>query len=136
MGFPISARNIIMEQHEQECHYLQDVLLGLEQNFADSEYEARLDFQSTRDDIKNKVQRGTYSLSSDRLACQRFPCMTSFTTNGHCHLLVLLLLLCCQLGYFSPANCRYKWLQRDSTPTHGALGHSTVSVLRMPPSAL
>nr|XP_020641255.1 coiled-coil domain-containing protein 65 isoform X2 [Pogona vitticeps]XP_020641264.1 coiled-coil domain-containing protein 65 isoform X2 [Pogona vitticeps]XP_020641274.1 coiled-coil domain-containing protein 65 isoform X2 [Pogona vitticeps]XP_020641283.1 coiled-coil domain-containing protein 65 isoform X2 [Pogona vitticeps]XP_020641291.1 coiled-coil domain-containing protein 65 isoform X2 [Pogona vitticeps]XP_020641298.1 coiled-coil domain-containing protein 65 isoform X2 [Pogona vitticeps] len=49
-----TERKMIIEHHEQENRYLQDVLLAMEQNFADSEYEARLDFQSTRDDVKNK----------------------------------------------------------------------------------
>ncbi|KAH0629153.1 hypothetical protein JD844_011008 [Phrynosoma platyrhinos] len=49
-----TERKMIIEHHEQETRYLQDVLLAMEQNFADSEYEARLDFQSTRDDVKNK----------------------------------------------------------------------------------
>ncbi|XP_061470800.1 dynein regulatory complex subunit 2 [Rhineura floridana] len=49
-----TERKIIIGHHEQETRYLQDVLLAMEQNFADSEYEARLDFQSTRDDVKNK----------------------------------------------------------------------------------
>lgn len=51
----ISARKLIIEHHEEESLYLQDVLLAMEQNFAENEYEARLDFQSTRDDVKNKV---------------------------------------------------------------------------------
>lgn len=51
-GFP---RRMIIEHHDKESRYLQDVLLALEQNFSESEYEAKLDFQSTRDDVKNKV---------------------------------------------------------------------------------
>ncbi|XP_054831288.1 dynein regulatory complex subunit 2 isoform X1 [Eublepharis macularius] len=49
-----TERRKIIEYHEQEIRYLQDVLLAMEQNFGESEYEAKLDFQSTRDDIKNK----------------------------------------------------------------------------------
>ncbi|XP_074836059.1 dynein regulatory complex subunit 2 [Carettochelys insculpta] len=49
-----TERRMIIEHHEKETQYLQDVLLALEQNFSESEYEARLDFQSTRDDVKNK----------------------------------------------------------------------------------
>ncbi|XP_042307346.1 dynein regulatory complex subunit 2 [Sceloporus undulatus] len=49
-----TERKMIIEHHEQETRYLQDVLLAMEQNFADNDYEARLDFQSTRDDVKNK----------------------------------------------------------------------------------
>ncbi|KAJ6658053.1 hypothetical protein lerEdw1_001529 [Lerista edwardsae] len=50
-----TERKMIIENHEQEIRYLQDVLLAMDQNFNDSDYEARLDFQSTRDDVKNKV---------------------------------------------------------------------------------
>nr|XP_060620108.1 dynein regulatory complex subunit 2 [Anolis sagrei ordinatus] len=49
-----TERKMIIGHHDQETRYIQDVLLAMEQNFADSEYEARLDFQSTRDDVKNK----------------------------------------------------------------------------------
>ncbi|XP_066473184.1 dynein regulatory complex subunit 2 [Tiliqua scincoides] len=49
-----TERKMIIEHHEQETRYLQDVLLAMDQNFNDSDYEARLDFQSTRDDVKNK----------------------------------------------------------------------------------
>lgn len=55
MAVSISARKMIIENHEQETRYLQDVLLAMDQNFNDSDYEARLDFQSSRDDVKNKV---------------------------------------------------------------------------------
>ncbi|KAL7989760.1 hypothetical protein Chor_012426 [Crotalus horridus] len=49
-----TERKLILEHHDEESLYLQDVLLAMEQNFAENEYEARLDFQSTRDDVKNK----------------------------------------------------------------------------------
>ncbi|CAM4601989.1 unnamed protein product [Lepidochelys kempii] len=49
-----TERRMIIEHHDKESRYLQDVLLALEQNFSESEYEAKLDFQSTRDDVKNK----------------------------------------------------------------------------------
>ncbi|KAG8129515.1 hypothetical protein E2320_016236 [Naja naja] len=49
-----TERRLIIEHHDEESLYLQDVLLAMEQNFAENEYEARLDFQSTRDDVKNK----------------------------------------------------------------------------------
>ncbi|XP_006035249.1 dynein regulatory complex subunit 2 isoform X1 [Alligator sinensis] len=49
-----TERRMIVEQHAQESRYLEDVMLAMEQNFGESDYEARLEFQSTRDDIKNK----------------------------------------------------------------------------------
>uniref|UniRef100_A0A8C8REU1 Dynein regulatory complex subunit 2 n=1 Tax=Pelusios castaneus TaxID=367368 RepID=A0A8C8REU1_9SAUR len=49
-----TERRMIIEHHDKESRYLRDVLLALEQNFNESEYEAKLDFQSTREDVKNK----------------------------------------------------------------------------------
>ncbi|XP_025898608.1 dynein regulatory complex subunit 2 [Nothoprocta perdicaria] len=47
-------RRAIVEQHKQECSYLQGVMLAVEQNFVENNYEATLNFQSAWDDIKNK----------------------------------------------------------------------------------
>lgn len=33
--------------------------MAMEQNYIDSEYESKLEFQSMWDDLKNKVQRGS-----------------------------------------------------------------------------
>ena len=33
--------------------------MAMEQNYIDSEYESKLEFQSVWDDLKNKVQRGS-----------------------------------------------------------------------------
>ncbi|XP_072510650.1 dynein regulatory complex subunit 2 [Notamacropus eugenii] len=49
-----TERKMIIDQHEQEMRYLQDVYLAMEQNFTDTEYEAKLEFQSMWDDLKNK----------------------------------------------------------------------------------
>ncbi|KAM6472798.1 dynein regulatory complex subunit 2 [Liasis olivaceus] len=49
-----TERKLIIAHHDEEGRYLQDISLAMEQNFAENEYEARLDFQSTRDDVKNK----------------------------------------------------------------------------------
>lgn len=53
----ISYRKTIIDQHEKEIHYLQDVFMAMEQNYIDSEYESKLEFQSMWDDLKNKVWR-------------------------------------------------------------------------------
>nr|KAF6451903.1 coiled-coil domain containing 65 [Molossus molossus] len=47
-------RKTIIDQHEKEIHYLQDVFMAMEQNYIDSEYESKLEFQSMWDDLKNK----------------------------------------------------------------------------------
>ncbi|XP_066865306.1 dynein regulatory complex subunit 2 isoform X2 [Kogia breviceps] len=49
-----TERKTIIDQHEKEIHYLQDVFMAMEQNCIDSEYESKLEFQSTWDDLKNK----------------------------------------------------------------------------------
>ncbi|OBS79507.1 hypothetical protein A6R68_18112 [Neotoma lepida] len=48
------SRKAIIDQHEKEIHYLQDVFMAMEQNYVDSEYESKLEFQSMWDDLKNK----------------------------------------------------------------------------------
>nr|XP_004668582.1 dynein regulatory complex subunit 2 isoform X1 [Jaculus jaculus] len=49
-----TERKTIIDQHEKEMHYLQDVFMAMEQNYIDSEYESKLEFQSMWDDLKNK----------------------------------------------------------------------------------
>ena len=49
-------RRSIVERHQRELRYLQDVAVAVEQNHAREEHEATLNFQSTRDEIKNKVR--------------------------------------------------------------------------------
>ncbi|XP_074710038.1 dynein regulatory complex subunit 2 [Strix uralensis] len=47
-------RRTILEQHERESRYLRDVALAAERDHAENNHEATLNFQSARDDIKNK----------------------------------------------------------------------------------
>ncbi|XP_004274430.1 dynein regulatory complex subunit 2 isoform X1 [Orcinus orca] len=49
-----TERKTIIDQHEKEIHYLQDVFVAMEQNCLDSEYESKLEFQSMWEDLKNK----------------------------------------------------------------------------------
>lgn len=49
-----TERKTIIDQHEKEIRYLQDVFMAMEQNYIDSEYEGKLEFQSMWDDLKNK----------------------------------------------------------------------------------
>ncbi|KAM6233437.1 dynein regulatory complex subunit 2, partial [Porphyrio hochstetteri] len=49
-----AERRTILEQQEQESCYLQDMELAAEQDSIRSDHEVTLNFQSTRDDIKNK----------------------------------------------------------------------------------
>lgn len=54
----VFPRRTILEQHEQESRYLQDVVLAAEQNYAQNDHETTLNFQSAWDDIKNKARAG------------------------------------------------------------------------------
>ncbi|XP_004388335.1 dynein regulatory complex subunit 2 [Trichechus manatus latirostris] len=49
-----TERKTIIDQHEKEIRYLQDVFMAMEQNYIDTEYESKLEFQSMWDDLKNK----------------------------------------------------------------------------------
>ncbi|XP_012508920.1 PREDICTED: coiled-coil domain-containing protein 65 [Propithecus coquereli] len=49
-----TERKTIIDQHEKEIRYLQDVFMAMEQNCIDSEYESKLEYQSMWDDLKNK----------------------------------------------------------------------------------
>ncbi|EAW58021.1 coiled-coil domain containing 65, isoform CRA_b [Homo sapiens] len=48
-----TERKTIIDQHEKEIHYLQDIFMAMEQNYIDSEYESKLEFQSMWNDLKN-----------------------------------------------------------------------------------
>ncbi|XP_022096316.1 coiled-coil domain-containing protein 65-like [Acanthaster planci] len=49
-----SERSLIIEQHRREMNDLQDILFAMEQNNNDRENDAKQEFQSLRDEIKNK----------------------------------------------------------------------------------
>ena len=51
-----SERRKMVEQHSQEMGELQDVMFAMEQNFNEKESDAKSEFQSMRDEIKNKVR--------------------------------------------------------------------------------
>ncbi|PIK40726.1 putative coiled-coil domain-containing protein [Apostichopus japonicus] len=49
-----SERTMIVDHHRQEMNDVQDILFAMEENASDRENEARQEFQSLRDEIKNK----------------------------------------------------------------------------------
>ena len=53
-----TERCFLLEQHAQEMNDLQDIMFAMEQNFNERENDAKSEFQSMRDEIKNKV--GSY----------------------------------------------------------------------------
>ena len=50
-----TERALICAQHQCEVRELQDVMYAMQQCFDDRDAEARAEFQSQRDEIKNKV---------------------------------------------------------------------------------
>ena len=50
-----TERAFLMEQHNKEMNDIADILFAMEQNFNERENDAKADFQSMRDEIKNKV---------------------------------------------------------------------------------
>ncbi|XP_069086598.1 dynein regulatory complex subunit 2 [Pleurodeles waltl] len=57
-----TERKMLIAQREKEELYLQDVLLAMDHNFSENENEAKHDFQSTSDDIKNKCLEEKHAL--------------------------------------------------------------------------
>ncbi|KAM3933625.1 dynein regulatory complex subunit 2 [Leptodactylus fuscus] len=57
-----TERKMIIEQSGKELSYLQNVMLAMEQNTLESETEAKQEFQSMRDEIKNKSLEEKHSL--------------------------------------------------------------------------
>ena len=45
----------MVDQHNAETNDIADILFAMEQNFQERENEAKSEFQSMRDEIKNKV---------------------------------------------------------------------------------
>ena len=50
-----TERSIMIDQHNAEMNDIADILFAMEQNFQERETDAKSDFQSMRDEIKNKV---------------------------------------------------------------------------------
>ena len=51
-----TERSLICAQHNLEVHELQDIMYAMDQCFDDRDAEARAEFQSQRDELKNKVR--------------------------------------------------------------------------------
>lgn len=49
-----TERGIMVDQHNSEMNDIADILFAMEQNFQEKENEAKSEFQSMRDEIKNK----------------------------------------------------------------------------------
>ena len=52
-----TEREMLVGQNQRELTELQDIIFAMEQNFAERENEAKNEFQSIRDELKNKVSK-------------------------------------------------------------------------------
>ena len=50
-----TERAMLTEQHNKEMNDIADILFAMDQNFQERESDAKAEFQSMRDEIKNKV---------------------------------------------------------------------------------
>lgn len=50
-----TERAIMLDQHSRETNEISDILFAMDQNFQEREREAKSDFQSLVDEIRNKV---------------------------------------------------------------------------------
>jgi len=50
-----TERAIMIDQHNAEMNDIADILFAMDQNYQEREAEAKSEFQSMRDEIKNKV---------------------------------------------------------------------------------
>lgn len=57
-------RDRIISSHQFECNDLQDIMFAMEQEFNEMKTEALHDFQSQKDEIKNKVTHHKIQLNS------------------------------------------------------------------------
>lgn len=46
---------MMIEQHQKEMSELNDIMFAMDQNNNERENEAKTEFQSTRDELKNRV---------------------------------------------------------------------------------
>lgn len=60
-----TERAMMIEQHLREMSELTDIMFAMEQNFNEREAEAKAEFQSMRDEIKNKVTKATPTTSTN-----------------------------------------------------------------------
>ena len=51
-----TERSLICAQHNREINELQDIMYAMDQCFEDRDADARAEFQSQRDELKNKVR--------------------------------------------------------------------------------
>ena len=58
----------MIEKHLEEMNDLADIMFAMDQNFQDRENEAKSEYQSMRDEIKNKVCASLLAKTDKKLA--------------------------------------------------------------------
>lgn len=48
-------KEMLVKKHEEDVTHLQDIMFAMDQNYLEKETDIKADFQSSRDEIKNKV---------------------------------------------------------------------------------
>lgn len=76
-----TERSIMVDQHNIEMNDIADILFAMEQNFQDRENEAKSEFQSMTDEIRNKV-RSILSRLTHCVWYFRFAMIFIFQTNN------------------------------------------------------
>ena len=73
----------MIKSHQFECNDLQDIMFAMEQEFNELKTEALHDFQSQKDEIKNKVLTLVYGFVISGILCLlawlKVPRIGSFT---------------------------------------------------------
>lgn len=64
-----TERQMMIEKHLEEMNDLADIMFAMDQNFQDRENEAKSEYQSSRDEIKNKVSYSRFHLLSRSDCC-------------------------------------------------------------------
>lgn len=58
-------RSFVVEQHRQEVFRLENIIYAMEETFLEKEMEARAEFQSNMDELKNKVSNYNINYACD-----------------------------------------------------------------------
>ena len=61
---------MMIEKHLEEMNDLADIMFAMDQNFQDRENEAKSEYQSMRDEIKNKVRFWKVENKDRFVACE------------------------------------------------------------------
>ena len=102
-----TERSIMVDQHNSEMNDIADILFAMEQNFQERESEAKSEFQSMRDEIKNKVTFYRFFPLSAYVLLS-----TTFNLFPHTTILQQTTLKTCRQKYGIPQKKKLNFLKR------------------------